>query len=566
MRSKLSIATMIIAVLAAPCSCKTKTEQIGRPDVLCPGDPSCPDEGEEVLRAGAGAVVINPEVTEWMETDADGDFLFEPHPLGEDTWHDADGDGEWDAVWIAGFDIEKGRPARGIDTDIEARALVLSWRSTTIAIVALDVVGYFHSDIEKAREAVAAEHPDIDFVSVSSLHNHNGPDTMGLWGFDKLRSGCDEHYMQEVRDGIVQAVEVAYDQMRPARVAYAAVEVDDHENGACNFISDTRDPVILLNTMTLLHFTGRDTGETISTLVNWHSHPEYTGEDNDMLTADFPHYVRRGIESGVTRGPVDRDGVGGIAVYVSGAVGGLLCPYDLDDLYGTEDLDGTLWDGRPQPGMDEAVGWRLADIALTALESATEPEDECPIEVRMRLLELEAQNFNYHAMMLSNVFHRDDIHDFDTSRPVGPGNFPKIWTEATLIRIGRARILGVPGEPTPEHFVGGYDGSHTPACYDPFLDPRNLSWPSNPNPPDLSLAPGGPYLYERLRERGADYPMVFGLTGDEIGYLVPSYNFQVANPGAYVTEPPGDHYEETASIGPDAWPAIEQVLVDLIEY
>jgi hypothetical protein len=560
------IITGLAFCLIVLASCKEKKERPARPDLVCPGDPSCPDEGEEVLRAGAAAVVINPEITEWMEIDADGDFLFEPHPIGDDTWHDADGDGEWDAVWIGGFDTEKGRPARGIDTDIEARALVLSWKSTTIAIVALDLVGYFHSDIEKVRADVAGLHPEIDFVSVSSLHNHNSPDTMGLWGFDQLSSGCDENYMLEVQDGIVEAVDAAYDQWQPARVAYAAAQVDKHENGACNFISDTRDPVIILNTMTLLHFTERDSGATISTLVNWHSHPEYTGEGNDLLTADFPHYLRRGIESGVTRGPVDREGVGGIAVYVSGAVGGLLCPYDMDDLFGLEDLDGTVWDGRPAPGMDEALGWYLADIALDALENATEPEDSCPLEVRASMLELEARNYAYHAMMLTGVFHRDDVHDYDDTMPVGPGNYPKLWTEASLIRIGRAQALGVPGEPTQEHLVGGYAGSHTPACYDGFLDPENLSWPSNPNPPDLSLAPGGPYLFDRMMDRGVEYPMVFGLTGDEIGYLVPEYDFKLAEPGAYLNEPPGDHYEETASIGPQAWPAVEQVLVDLIAY
>jgi hypothetical protein len=532
------------------------------PDVECPGDPGCPDEGEGVLRAGAAAVVINPQVTEWMETDADGDYRFDPRPLGDDVWHDTDGDDEWDAVWLAGFD--NSRPARGIATDIEARALVLSWRSTTIAVAVVDLIGYFHSDIEKVRASIAAMHPEIDYVSISSTHNHNGPDTMGLWGFDEMWPGWDAEYMQTVHDGLVQAVDEAFAARVPARVAYAAAEVDDHEHGACNFITDTRDPVILLNTMTLLHFTARGSGETISTLVNWHSHPEYRGEDNDMVTADWPHWLRLGIEQGVTRGGVDTPGVGGVTVYVSGAVGGLLCPYDFDDLYGHEGLDGSTWE-RPGEGLDESMGWWLAHVALTALEDATEPEDECPLEVRSKVLELEAHNYGYHSMMLSGVFHRDDIHDYDETVPVGPGNFPKLYTEASWIRIGRAQALGVPGEPTPEHFVGGYDGSHTPACYDDHLDEATLSWPGNPNPPDLSLAPSGPHLYERLEDNGAEYPMVWGLTNDEIGYLVPSYNFQLADPGAYLNEPEGDHYEETNSIGPDAWPALERTYLDLID-
>ncbi len=558
------IASWFVAGLVLAVGCKGQTGQTGfTPDLVCPGGPGCPDEGEEVLRAGAAAVVINPTITEWMETDADGDFEFEPNPLGDDVWLDADGDDEWDAVWLAGFGT--ARPARGIATDIEARAMVLSWKSTTIAIVALDLVGYFHSDIDKAREVIRAMHPEIDFVSVSSTHTHNGPDTMGLWGFDEMWPGWTGEYMQTVQDGIVQAVDEAFTLLRPAQVSYAAAEMDDHENGACNFISDTRDPVILINTMTLLRFTEPGSGDTIGTLANWHSHPEYRGESNDMVTADWPHWLRLGIEEGVDVGDVHLPGVGGVTVYVSGAVGGLLCPYDFDDLYGHEGLDGSTWE-RPGPGLDESMGWWLASMALGALESATAPEDACPLEVRSSVLELEAHNYGYHAMMLGGVFHRDDIHGYDPGLPVGPGNFPKLFTEVSWLRIGRAQTLGIPGEPTPEHFVGGYDGSSTPACYDGFLDPDSLSWPSNPNPPDLSLAPAGPYLFDRMRSAGAEYPMVWGLTNDEIGYLVPSYDFELASPGAYLNEPPGDHYEETNSIGPDAWPSIEGLLLDILGF
>lgn len=554
------IGALVLVVAIGGCKDDTKKSSF-TPDFSCPGGPGCPDEGEEVLRAGASAVVINPEITEWMETDADGDFHFDPRPLGDDVWYDADGDDEWDAVWLAGFD--NARPARGIGTDLEARALVLSWKSTTIAVVGLDLVGYFHTDIDAAREEIRAMHPEIDFVSVSSSHTHNGPDTMGLWGFDEMWPGWTPEHMQTVHDGIVQAVDEAFTAMRPAKVAYAAVEVDDHENGACNFITDTRDPVIILNTMTLLHFTEVDSGDTISTLINWHSHPEYRGESNDLVTADWPHWLRLGVEEGVHVGSVDQPGVGGITVYISGAVGGLLCPYDFDDLYGHEGLDGTHHE-RPGEGLDESMGWWLAKIALDGLATATEPEAVCLIEVRSEVLELEAHNYGYHAMMLSGVFHRDDIHGYDDTLPVGPGNFPMLYTEVSFVRIGRAQALGVPGEPTAEHFVGGYDGSHTPACYDGFLDESTLSWPGNPNPPDLSMAPGGPYLFDRLRDNGAEYPMAWGLTNDELGYLVPSYNFKLADPGAYVTEPEGDHYEETNSIGPDAWPTMEEAFIGLI--
>jgi hypothetical protein len=73
-----------------------------------------------------------------------------------------------------------------------------------------------------------------------------------------------------------------------------------------------------------------------------------------------------------------------------------------------------------------------------------------------------------------------------------------------------------------------------------FIDPMN------PNPPDVSMAPMAPYLKERI---GSTYTWIIGLGNDELGYIVPNYDFKLGFP-AYLSEAEGDHYEETNSIGP----------------
>ena len=86
--------------------------------------------------------------------------------------------------------------------------------------------------------------------------------------------------------------------------------------------------------------------------------------------------------------------------------------------------------------------------------------------------------------------------------------------------------------------------------------------PDNPNPPDLSAAPAGPYLFDRLE--GADYPMFWGLTNDMLGYFMDPYDFELAEAGPYVEEPPGDHYEETNSIGMAGWPTVEAEFLEIL--
>jgi hypothetical protein len=89
----------------------------------------------------------------------------------------------------------------------------------------------------------------------------------------------------------------------------------------------------------------------------------------------------------------------------------------------------------------------------------------------------------------------------------------EITTEANLLRIGPAWLFGVPGELLPS----------------------------------LGLA-----FKAGMREAGAAVPAVIGLTNDEIGYILPQEAF------VYPEDPfePGDHYEETMSIGPEAGPRL----------
>ena len=50
--------------------------------------------------------------------------------------------------------------------------------------------------------------------------------------------------------------------------------------------------------------------------------------------------------------------------------------------------------------------------------------------------------------------------------------------------------------------------------------------------------------------------MVLGLTNDEIGYLIPEYDYVLDEGLPYLSEAEGDHYEETNSLGPEALPLL----------
>ena len=120
-------------------------------------------------------------------------------------------------VYLAGFG--HNRKATRIHDPLMARALVLQHQDTKLAIVSVDVVGLFHDYVLRVRERL----PGFTYVLVSSTHNHEGPDTLGLWGPLPLVSGSNPDYMKELEEKIVQAVRAADAALTPVDARIATV-------------------------------------------------------------------------------------------------------------------------------------------------------------------------------------------------------------------------------------------------------------------------------------------------------------------------------------------------------
>ncbi|HVL12713.1 MAG TPA: hypothetical protein VM529_09115, partial [Gemmata sp.] len=113
-------------------------------------------------------------------------------------------------VYMAGFGQD--RLARKVHDPIMARAVVLADGDAKVALVTVDVVGLFIDPVERIR----AKLPGFRYVLVSATHNHEGPDTLGLWGPSPLKSGVDPEYMKRLEAGCVKAVQDADKSRRPA--------------------------------------------------------------------------------------------------------------------------------------------------------------------------------------------------------------------------------------------------------------------------------------------------------------------------------------------------------------
>jgi hypothetical protein len=536
------------------------------PEQWCPGDPDgdCDELEGAPLEAGAAVVSIVPDCFEsWDDVGGNGEFnqgsdsFFDcgcdrlcPGDMNYPGADEGEGDGEFQATYMAGFG--QNRPARGVrppelglagDNDgLWARAIALQQGNTRVVVVSIDTVGYFYDEVLAIREMLASQ--NVDWLVVSSTHTHQGPDTMGMWGETILSGGFTPDYRAQLRMAITQAATEAIADLREVGTLTAGrgdSSTTSPSKGVLNVNSDHRDPWIIDEAVDVLHFADLE-GQTIATMVNYASHPEAMASENTLLTSDYIHALRTTVESGSQWSMASGvPGVGGPCIFVSGALGGMMTPLGVEVTTPDGDnFSGASWE------KTDAIGQLLGELALEAIadgEVIASPQ----LQFDAQPFLVEVANDAFKLLFMQGVFQREVVERNGTQF---------IRSEMGVLELGPVRMITVPGELLPEIAVGGYDGSQM------FTTLADLIDPNNPNPPNLEEAPSGPFLKERL---GTSYTWVIGLGNDELGYIIPDYNFELAEL-PYFAEAPGDHYEETNSIGPHIAGLVDENADFLIEF
>lgn len=211
-------------------------------------------------------------------------------------------------VYMAGYG--QNRVATGVHDDLYARCLALGTGDQTLVVCAADLIGLFNDDVVKIREMVKVQAPQVTHLIVASTHDHEGPDTMGLWGPGPLQSGIDENYMVWLRERIAQTAVEAARSMQPARLTLGR---DDHPLLAL-LQSDSRPPYVKDPYLFVMHLAAASNAKPIANLINWSDHPETLGGKNTEITADYPHWLCQYVQAHL----------GGTAIFLNGSIGGLL--------------------------------------------------------------------------------------------------------------------------------------------------------------------------------------------------------------------------------------------------
>jgi hypothetical protein len=413
-------------------------------------------------------------------------------------------------VFMAGFG--HNRKATEVADPIMARCFVLVHEKQKIAFVCIDVVGFFHADVESIRKRL----PGFDYVLISSTHNHEGPDTLGLWGSSPFKSGIDSEYMKKLEELVVGVVQTAEKGLRPVTARIASAKHPE-------LLHDSRMPIILHDDLVVLQFTDAGTKKPVGIVMQWNCHPETLADKNTRLSADFVGYAVK--EVATKQGcPV---------VYLTGTVGGLMSSLktDIRSEKGEKLEDGTF-------EKTERYGKLLGQAANKALEDAKEIS-LTPFQVRHRNVFLPVDNKVYQLGRQMGVLQREAFlwtgaPDKAEQAPAEELNKKRscLKTELACLRLGDLDIACIPGEIYPELVL------------DKVPDPA-------PDGADFPDAPIEPAIYKQLR---GPHRLIIGLANDEIGYIIPKRQWDEKPPFTYGYKKAP--YGEINSLGPETAPLL----------
>lgn len=383
-----------------------------------------------------------------------------------------------------------GRAVEGVHDPLTVSALWLGCGDGGVVFVAADCIGLTNTTVREIRRALAVFSAKSGCRSINICCSHTHA------GFDTVG-----YWGKLPKTGL----DSEYMALLREKIVQTVIRAYEGRTEGRLYVGTAQvpdgqyiryEPRVYHNVLTRLRFVPDD-GTDETWFVNFAAHANTLGGANRQISADYPYYLREAIRE---KRPVH-------VMFGAGAIGAV------DPGYHSED----------RAERTRIQGEKLAEAALGIAK-----ERELPAEVTVlcRPVYLPADNGVLDFLSLFHVMgcdkypcERSELHT-------------ALRSEMTYVRLGDLQILLLPGELFPSLVYGGYrDKNHSAAGKSPAENPEPL----------IEIA-------------GDDELLVFGVTNDMAGYVVPVNEF-VLNPDRPYLDTATDrfgyrHYQETNSLGP----------------
>lgn len=354
----------------------------------------------------------------------------------------------------------------------------------TIVFASLDAFGLSYPDVRGIRKELAdfAAANNIVGINISVLHQHSCVDTFGMngdllkmiftnpalnvinntFGTDyKLLNGQNESFMEHLYDVTVDSIKQAVNSMTTGKMYYSEIEAGE-------FIHDKREPMVYDTKVHRFRFVP-DNGTKETWLCNMAIHCVGNGAAGTAITGDYPYYIEQEVNK-----------AGANYIQIQGA--------ELAITTSHSSLD--IPEGTPRLESLKIYGTALGKLIVES--DAAETEVAPLLNYRMKEYYVPVTNqilaFAGKLGALTNKVVATDDNNTEL----------EVVTELGYLEFGTELAIAViPGELEPAIAYGGY------------LD-ADSSWT------------GTDFDYPTLQEIvGTDKELlVFGLTNDQIGYIL----------------------------------------------
>jgi hypothetical protein len=267
------------------------------------------------------------------------------------------------AVPLSGY-ANREQPSQGVHDDIYARAFVFENGNTKACLIQADLIGFSFDFVDALNREIEKEIKiPMENCFLVAVHNHGAPSTR-VYG-EASSTNLDE-YLTQLKKKLVSAAVEAFSKREPARIGWGrgkctmninrrarhadgGIWLGRNPDGPCDHDVD----VLRIDNLS---------GTTLGLLVNWPCHATTGGQENSLVTGDWPGSAARYVQKNFTQVPV---------AITAGASG------DINPIYGPNNKFGDM----------DAIGLVLGEeIIATAKKISLELNSE--LSVRHRKIEV----------------------------------------------------------------------------------------------------------------------------------------------------------------------------------
>ena len=372
-------------------------------------------------------------------------------------------------------------PVKVIDDQRVRVYAVTDGVSGVVIQAVIDGFGLSRGDVQIIRERMEdfAKKNGVVAINVSVLHQHSCIDTLGmnvplaqalLFNTGNAAAGGilgdlkvekNQQFMENLYAKTVLAMKRAVNNMKPGDLYYGYADINE-------LIYDKRDPQSYDPNINRLRFVPEDdTQETW--ILEAGIHCTMLGAGPDELTADFPYYIERAINTSK---------YGANVVYVQGAE--LAITTDCDSLNLPEDLD----------GVDRMVAYGEA-VAERVMAIDNDVKLDPVLNIKMMEVRLDVTNEILTLAAREDVLNPVIVKTEDDYQMITEIGYMELGKDAESVAI-----FICPGEFEPALIYGGPESG-------------DASWS------------GEDWGYEPLKNfTSCENVMVFGLSNDQAGYVL----------------------------------------------